>query len=163
MVLVTTSPPATPCPHRPSHLELGLQTFPALCVMKFTRRLASIARNMLLQRVLPLSFVLPLALQWQAGSSARCDARLIMFSGAPLSIISGTARACEHNCSHGAETNMWYHTRHRCLCQVHPPSLCVQFSQSRRMPYDARQQLVRINEIPIKRATALEWHLLNTP
>jgi hypothetical protein len=100
MVLVTTSPPATPCPHRPSHLELGLQTFPALCVMKFTRRLASIARNMLLQRVLPLSFVLPLALQWQAGSSARCDARLIMFSGAPLSIISGTARACEHNCSH---------------------------------------------------------------
>jgi hypothetical protein len=56
--------PAPPSPDRPSHLELGLQAFPALCVMKFTKRFARIALNMLLQRVLPLSCVLPFALQW---------------------------------------------------------------------------------------------------
>ena len=163
MVLITTSPPAPPSPHRPPHLELGLQTIPTLCVMKFTRRLAIIALNMLLQRALPPRFALPLTVQWQAGSSARCDARLIMFSGDPISIRSGTKRVGEHNCSHGGRNKMWYHTRHRCLCQVHPPGLRVQFSQSRRMPYDARQQLVRINEFPIKRATALAWHLHNKP
>jgi hypothetical protein len=44
-----------------------------------------------------------------------------------------------------------------------PQSLCVQFRQSGRMLYDARQQFVGINEFPMKRATALEWHIHTTP
>ena len=44
-----------------------------------------------------------------------------------------------------------------------PKSLCVQFRESGRMPYDARQQFVGINEFPMKRATALEWHIHTTP